>query len=541
MAKKLNLLAATIKTLFKNKVRPIDIARKLKISKQRVNYWIKTPIKSSQIRRKKLDKIYIDKIISLGENQTTSSMSSRKIANIMNAQFQKEDINLSISKDTVNRYLKEAFGKPRKIHKVFHLTKKQKIQRVKFCQNILDKMINGKNIFFTDETQIKTGSFINDSIRLSQENQKKLKEGKIEAYNLINRPEKKFEASIMVAGVVSSLGLSNIILVENTVNEFAYAQMLLYFKEDFDKLQEKADEQLYFEQDGATPHTSESNKNLIKKLFGNNFIQNTPNSPDLAYPIENIWGYLKPRIKKRNPQTIEELKKYTVEEWNKIPLKIIKNCGKHYIRRLEKIIEIKGERMEQYYLNQIKEEEEAEQEEAEQDEAEQDKENEEDEKQFNDEDGEKDELKTKIVYNDKRLGIIKKKEIANLRKQLKKIRENYRKDNKESKKYKAKDFKLMSVSRAESIFKWKNNLKTNKDKKVEEITKKIESINKMDLIAYLKYSKEKYLEKKTKREKNKEDNDDDSTIDEIEEAINKIFKINKIEEEDEGIKYELNF
>ena len=206
MAKKLNLLAATIKTLFKNKVRLIDIARKLKISKQRVNYWIKTPIKSSQSRRKKLDKIYIDKIISLGENQTTSSMSSRKIANIMNAQFQNEDINLSISKDTVNRYLKEAFGKPRKIHKVFHLTKKQKIQRVKFCQNILDKMINGKNIFFTDETQIKTGSFINDSIRLSQENQKKLKEGKIEAYNLINRPEKKFEASIMVAGGVSSLG-----------------------------------------------------------------------------------------------------------------------------------------------------------------------------------------------------------------------------------------------------------------------------------------------------------------------------------------------
>ena len=59
----------------------------------------------------------------------------------------------------------------------------------------------------------------------------------------------------------------------------------------------------------------------------------------------------------------------------------------------------------------------------------------------------------------------------------------------------------MSVSRAESIFKLKNNLKINKDKKVEEISKKIESINKMDLIAYLKYSKEKYLEKKQKGKK----------------------------------------
>ena len=120
-----------------------------------------------------MNKIYIDKIISLGENQTTISMISLKLAYLMNSDFEKEDIDLSISKDTVNRYLKEAFGKPRKIHKVFHLTKSQRIQRVKFCRNILNKMINGKNIFFTDRTQIKTGSFFNDSIRLSKENQKK--------------------------------------------------------------------------------------------------------------------------------------------------------------------------------------------------------------------------------------------------------------------------------------------------------------------------------------------------------------------------------
>ena len=51
----------------------------------------------------------------------------------------------------------------------------------------------------------------------------------------------------MVAGGLSSLGLRNIILVGNTVNEFTYVQVLLYFKVDFDKLQEKTDEQLYFE------------------------------------------------------------------------------------------------------------------------------------------------------------------------------------------------------------------------------------------------------------------------------------------------------
>ena len=57
----------------------------------------------------------------------------------------------------------------------------------------------GEQIIFTDETQIKTGSFVKDSIRLSKENQEKQKSGKIEVFNLINREEKKFESSIMIA------------------------------------------------------------------------------------------------------------------------------------------------------------------------------------------------------------------------------------------------------------------------------------------------------------------------------------------------------
>ena len=35
------------------------------------------------------------------------------------------------------------------------------------------------------------GAFINDSIRLSKESQEKFKKGKKEAFDLINRPQKK--------------------------------------------------------------------------------------------------------------------------------------------------------------------------------------------------------------------------------------------------------------------------------------------------------------------------------------------------------------
>ena len=126
MVKKFNQIAATIKTLYQNHMKPITISRKLKISKQRVNYWLKTPIEMEQKRRKKLDEKYRKEIISLAESQTKSSMSSRKIAYIMNKKFEEENLDITISKDTVNRYLKKELGKPRKIRKVFHLTKKKK-------------------------------------------------------------------------------------------------------------------------------------------------------------------------------------------------------------------------------------------------------------------------------------------------------------------------------------------------------------------------------------------------------------------------------
>ena len=122
-----------------------------------------------------MDEKYRKEIISLAENQTTSSMSSRKIAYIMNKKFEEENLDITISKDTVNRYLKEELGKPRKIRKVFHLTKKKKEERVKFCKRMLEREIDGGKIFFT---QIQIGAYIKDSIRLSKENQIKLKEGK---------------------------------------------------------------------------------------------------------------------------------------------------------------------------------------------------------------------------------------------------------------------------------------------------------------------------------------------------------------------------
>ena len=195
---------------------------------------------------------------------------------------------------------------------------------MEFCQKILNMEIKGKkldsiNIFFTDETRIDTApNTKSKSIRISSKVKNKLKSGDEEGYKLINRETKKFEPSIIVAGGVSYYGLSDLILLKGTMQEFSYSQALEYYKDNFENFK-KQNKNMFFEQDGATSHTSKKIKNLLEKLFGDNLIQNAPHSPDIAYPIETLWAELKKRVKERKTKNLYELKLITIDEWNNIP------------------------------------------------------------------------------------------------------------------------------------------------------------------------------------------------------------------------------
>ena len=131
------------------------------------------------------------------------------------------------------------------------------------------------------------------------------------------------------------------------MNNFAYGQTLLFYEEDMKNIKEKFGKRLILEQDGATAHTCKSSKHLLEKLFTENgWIQNPPNSPDLAYPIEDFWGIIKPRIKRRNPTSLEELKKFLIEEWNSIPINLVQNLCVNYLEKMKKVFDLNGERLE---------------------------------------------------------------------------------------------------------------------------------------------------------------------------------------------------
>lgn len=142
---------------------------------------------------------------------------------------------------------------------------------------------------------------------------------------------------------------------------------------------------------------------LDKKI--KTWIQNPPNSPDIVYPIEDLWGILKNRVKRRNPQNLDELTIFMFEEWYSVPQTLINNLFKNFIKRIEKILELGGAGLEDEHLKQIKE----------------------DEGEYEDRHKWKKDFKILKIYNDEELLKLKNRHIAALNKKLNKVPKLYKK------------------------------------------------------------------------------------------------------------------
>ena len=65
-------------------------------------------------------------------------------------------------------------------------------------------------------------------------------------------------------------------------------------------------------------------------------------------------GIIKPRIKRRNPTSLEELKKFLIEEWNSIPINLVQNLCVNNLERIIKVFDLNGERLEPEGLRKYK-------------------------------------------------------------------------------------------------------------------------------------------------------------------------------------------
>ena len=81
--------------------------------------------------------------------------------------------------------------------------------------------------------------------------------------------------------------------------------------------------------------------------------------PRLSLSYRKFMGKFEKNVKNRNPADYEELKKFCIEEQNKINPK---NYFKNFLRRVKMVISINGNRLESYHLEKIRQEEKKEEE-----------------------------------------------------------------------------------------------------------------------------------------------------------------------------------
>ena len=110
---------------------------------------------------------------------------------------------------------------------------------------------------------------------------------------------------------------------------------------------------MWFQQDGAPAHRSRQVKNYLNERFPNRWIDLgsttqiwPPRSPDLTPLDFFLWGYLKEKVYKTEPTTMEDMKDRIRRACQDIPPTFLQNVRNSFQRRINKCMEVNGEAFE---------------------------------------------------------------------------------------------------------------------------------------------------------------------------------------------------
>jgi hypothetical protein len=255
---------------------------------------------------------------------------------------------LGVSWSTTYRIVRGDIGLfPYKIHILQQLTELNKENRLKFAVEFTEvlserpRLLN--DIWFTDECHFWMNGYVNkQNTRLwSDSNPFAVEETQL-------HPQK-----ITVWAAFSSHGIIGPVFIRETVTSASYNKLL---SEDvIPELEIRGHlKKAIFQQDGAKPHTSDENLMLLRKTFKKRVISNRfpslfncgwrwpPYSPDLNPCDYFLWGYLKDRVYRNNPTSLEQLEAEIIREMRDIPAGVYELVVRNFINRLERVIEADG-------------------------------------------------------------------------------------------------------------------------------------------------------------------------------------------------------
>lgn len=316
--------------------RQIEIARLLKVPKQKVSYVI--------ARYKELG--HEGDRPGRGRKRTANTSRNRKIIKkrvMRNPRVSIRNIarETGISHSSVYRMAKKELNlKPYKLRKGQLLTDANKAVRLQKCMQLLHRAAGERweKIVFTDEklfTIEQCHNHQNDRI-WSTENP-----GPSAIVTHRQKPQ-----SVMVWAGICASGKTPLIFLDNGVkmNQEMYRRDILEAVVLPWAQQHFGDDDWTFQQDSAPAHRAKATQKWCKSHFPD-FITSAewpPYSPDLNPMDYSIWSILEARACSRPHKSLMSLKQSLRQEWSRISLNKVRPIAENFRKRLQLCIDTQG-------------------------------------------------------------------------------------------------------------------------------------------------------------------------------------------------------
>jgi len=231
------------------------------------------------------------------------------------------------------------------------LTEQSCEKRYEFCTQvdamIDDNEIDPANIIFTDEAHFWLNGYVNrQNYRIW---------GTQRPEHVVAKPLHPLKLTVFCA--INADGILGPYFFEETINGERYHE---FIKETFipDAVNENWLTDCWFQQDGAPPHTTRDNLQLLNEWYGPRVIARNypatfncglawpPYSPDLSPLDFFLWGYVKDKVYQEPPQNLDDLRKKISAIVKKIPVEMCKKTIDSFQERIKGCITTKGRHFE---------------------------------------------------------------------------------------------------------------------------------------------------------------------------------------------------